>query len=136
MPEWLLLAVTVLTAAGEPVKGAWVECDQMWKSAYWEEQTTDSRGRFVVIVPPGPHPCSATKDARLVRFVLDGQDVDVTFLPLLNVGPPHPPVAHTDDNTSLACVPQGIGTDSAETIHGRLDSERGVRSGVESRACV
>ena len=79
MVEWLLIAITVLTASGAPVNGAWVECDQMWKSAYWEEQTTDSRGRFVVIVPPGPHDCSATKDTQLVRFVIHEQDVQVLF---------------------------------------------------------
>ena len=79
MTDWLLLAVTILTASGAPVKGAWVECDQMWKSAYWEEQTTDSRGRFVVIVPPGSHECSATKDAWMIRFTVDGQDVLVEF---------------------------------------------------------
>ena len=81
MPESLLLAVTVLAATGAPVHGAWVECDQMWKSEYWEEQTTDSRGRFVVIVPPGPHECSAAKDEGLVHFTIDGQDVVVEFPP-------------------------------------------------------
>ena len=79
MAEWLLLAVTVLTATGTPVKGAWVECDQMWKSAYWEEQTTDSRGRFVVIVPPGPHPCTATKDGAMIIFTIDERDITIWF---------------------------------------------------------
>ena len=78
MPESLLLAVTVLAATGAPVKGVWIECDQMWKSAYWEEQTTDSHGRFMVIVPPGPHLCSAAKDAAVVQFTLDGQDLTVS----------------------------------------------------------
>ena len=78
MIEWLLIAITVLTASGQPIHGAWVACESMWwTSSYYEEQTTDSRGRFIVIVPP--HACTASKEGAVVSFAVDGDDVEVVL---------------------------------------------------------
>ena len=59
--DWILLAITVLTTDGKPIHGAWCEVEGMAKTAYYEEQVTDSRGRFVVAVQVGVHKYVITK---------------------------------------------------------------------------
>lgn len=57
-----IVAVLVLTQSGQPIRGAWVEVEGMYKSPFYEEQTTDSRGKFFVIVDEGPHEITVTKE--------------------------------------------------------------------------
>ena len=57
----LLIRILVLNPEGKPVVGAWVEVDGMYKSGFWEEQTTDSRGVFIVAVETGAHQIVVTK---------------------------------------------------------------------------
>ena len=63
---WLLIVIIVLDAGHQPVKGAWVEVEGMYKSGYIEEQTTDSVGHFVVAVEKGPHHVAVRKEGYLV----------------------------------------------------------------------
>ena len=75
---WLLVALTVYTADGKPVHGAWVEVEGMFKIEFYEEQMTDARGRYVVQVEPGPHRYVITKTGfAQVEGVLDRIDLVV-----------------------------------------------------------
>lgn len=58
----LLIRILVLNPEGQPVIGAWVDVEGMWKSQFYEEQTTDSRGVFYVAVEPGEHRVMVTKE--------------------------------------------------------------------------
>ena len=74
--DWILLAITVLTTDGKPLHGAWVEVSGMAKTAYYEEQVTDSRGRFVVAVQPGAHKYVITKVGYITaEGTLDNNDI-------------------------------------------------------------
>ena len=78
---WLLVALTVYTADGKPIRGAWVEVEGMYKTEFYEEQVTDSRGsrgRYVVQVEPGPHRYVVTKAGFVqAEGVLDRTDLMV-----------------------------------------------------------
>ena len=63
---WLLIVIVVLDAAHQPVKGAWVDVEGMYKSDYVEEQTTDSRGHFIVAVEKGQHRVAVRKEGYVV----------------------------------------------------------------------
>ena len=63
---WLLIVIIVLNPAHQPVKGAWVEVEGMYKSGYIEEQTTDSRGHFVAAVEKGQHRIAVMKEGYVV----------------------------------------------------------------------
>ena len=79
---WLLVALTVYTADGKPVRGAWVEVEDMYKTEFYEEQVTDSRGRYVVQVEPGPHRYVITKAGFVqAEGVLDRTDLVVVLIP-------------------------------------------------------
>ena len=79
---WLLVALTVYTADGKPVRGAWVEVEGMFKPVFYEEQVTDSRGRYVVQVEPGPHRYVITKAGFVqAEGILDRADLVVVLIP-------------------------------------------------------
>ena len=74
--NWILLALTVLTTDGKPIHGAWVDVEGMAKTGYVQEQTTDSRGRFVVAVQPGAHRYVITKAGYIpATGTLDNNDI-------------------------------------------------------------
>ena len=74
----LLAALTVYTADGKPVRGAWIEVEGMFKPVFYEEQVTDSRGRYVVQVEPGPHRYVITKAGFVqAEGILDRADLMV-----------------------------------------------------------
>ena len=78
----LLVALTVYTADGKPVHGAWVEVEGMFKTEFYEEQVTDSRGRYVVQVEPGPHRYVVTKAGFVqAEGILDHADLMVILIP-------------------------------------------------------
>ena len=74
--DWILLAITVLTTDGRPIHGAWCEVEGMAKTAYYEGQVTDSRGRFMVAVQPGAHKYVITKAGYIpAEGTLDNNDI-------------------------------------------------------------
>ena len=57
----LLIAIIVYTGADWPVRGAWVDVQGMVRNEFYVENTTDSRGVFIVEVEPGRHTITVTK---------------------------------------------------------------------------
>lgn len=57
----LLIALIIYTGADRPVRGAWVDVQGMIRDEFYVENTTDSRGVFVVEVEPGRHLVTVTK---------------------------------------------------------------------------
>ena len=74
--DWVLLAITVLTTNGKPVHMAYVEVEGMQKTSYYQEQVTDSQGRFIVAVQPGAHRYVVTKVGyQTAEGTLDNNDI-------------------------------------------------------------
>ena len=68
--------MTVLTTDGKPIHTAYVEVEGMQKTGYYQEQVTDSRGRFVVAVQPGAHRYVITKVGYIsATGTLDNNDI-------------------------------------------------------------